>query len=139
MTLTYAKLLDNTKRKAFNEVHKTGIFSFQKGEEILTECTSDMSEDILNMLWTNHKLNAIDTPYGTCLQRANGKCQFAKQPPCLTCNGGEPCKDLCIGAYEGDIDKYKILIQSTKSLVESAKNHQRDNMVKENEALLNIF
>lgn len=59
------------------------------------------------MLWTNHKLNAIDTPYGTCMQRSKGKCTFAKQPPCLTCNGGKPCKDLGIGIFEVDVKRYE--------------------------------
>lgn len=91
------------------------------------------------MLWTNHKLNAIDTPYGTCLQRVNGKCNFAKQPPCLTCNGGNPCKDLCVGAFEGDVFKYEILIRSAQSMIESARTYSRIEMIKENEELLDLY
>ena len=53
------------------------------------------------------------TPYGTCLPRANGRCSFAKQPPCLTCNGGDPCKDLSVGTFEGDIQKYLVEILCT--------------------------
>lgn len=139
MTLRYAKLLNDTKRKAFDEVHKKGVFSFQKGNELISESNGDIPDDILDMLWQNHKLNAIDTPYGTCLQRTNGKCQFSKQPPCLTCNGGEPCRDLCVGAFEGDIHKYEILIGSTKSLISSAKTYKRTDMLKENEELLQIY
>ncbi|MBE6023485.1 MAG: transposase [Cellulosilyticum sp.] len=139
MTLRYAKLLNDTKRKAFDEVHKKGVFSFQKGNELISESNGDVPDDILDMLWQNHKLNAIDTPYGTCLQRTNGKCQFAKQPPCLTCNGGEPCRDLCVGVFEGDIHKYEILINSTKSLITSAKSYNRADMLKENEELLQVY
>jgi len=139
MTLRYAKLLDDTKRKAFEKVHKTGIFSFQVGNELVLENTDEIPEDIRSMLWTNHKLNAIDTPYGTCLQRTNGKCQFAKQPPCLTCNGGNPCKDLCVGAFEGDVKKYEILISSTKAMIENAKMYNRVDMLKENEELLKLY
>jgi len=80
-----------------------------------------------------------NTPYGTCLQRTGGKCDFAKQPPCLTCNGGNPCKDLCVGAFEGDIQKYEILINSTKSLIESAKIYNRIEMIKENEEILDLY
>ena len=139
MTLRYAKLLDDTKRKAFEKVHKTGIFSFQVGNELVLENTDEIPEDIRSMLWTNHKLNAIDTPYGTCLQRTNGKCQFAKQPPCLTCNGGNPCKDLCVGAFEGDIKKYEILISSTKAMIENAKVYNRTDMLNENQELLKLY
>ena len=84
-------------------------------------------------------LNAIDTPYGTCLQRTNGKCQFAKQPPCLTCNGGNPCKDLCVGAFEGDVKKYEILISSTKAMIENAKVYNRTDMLTENQELLKLY
>lgn len=139
MTLVYAKLLDDTKKKAFEKAVKNGVFSFDESAKLKEENNGEIPSDILDMLWTNHKLNAIDTPYGTCLQRTNGKCSFAKQPPCLTCNAGKPCKDLCVGAFEGDVQKYEILINSTKSLIESAKVYNRIEMAKENEELLNLY
>ncbi|MVX67347.1 tyrosine-type recombinase/integrase [Clostridium chromiireducens] len=139
MTMCYARLLDDTKRKAFDNAVKQGVFSFDESSKLKEENNGEIPSNVLDMLWTNHKLNAIDTPYGTCLQRTNGKCSFAKQPPCLTCNGGNPCKDLCVGAFEGDIQKYKILINSTKSLIESAKVYNRTEMAKENEELLNLY
>ncbi|GMQ59198.1 hypothetical protein AN1V17_35950 [Vallitalea sediminicola] len=135
MTIRYARLLDDTKRRVFDNAVKQGVFSLDTGFKIREE----ISEDVFKMLWTNHKLNAIDTSYGTCLQRSNGKCSFAKQPPCLTCNGGNPCKDLCIGAFEGDIKKYQIHINSTKSLIDQAKKHGRNEMAKENEELLRLY
>ena len=139
MTLRYAKLLDDTKRKAFEKVQKTDIFSFQVGNELVLENTDEIPQDIRSMLWTNHKLNAIDTLYGTCLQRTNGKCQFAKQPSCLTCNGGNPYKDLCVGAFEGDVKKYEILIGSTKAMIENAKVYNRTDMLSENQELLKLY
>ncbi|NFS12578.1 transposase [Clostridium botulinum] len=139
MTIRYARLLDDTKRKAFDNAVKQGVFSFDESAKLKEENNGEIPSDVLSMLWTNHKLNAIDTPYGTCLQRTNGKCQFAKQPPCLTCNSGNPCRDLCVGAFEGDIQKYEILINSTKSLIESAKVYNRTEMAKENEELLNLY
>lgn len=139
MTLRYAKLLDDTKRKIFDNAVKQGIFSFDEEDKLREYNNGDVPSDILDMLWTNHKLNAIDTPYGTCMARKNGKCSFAKQPPCLTCNSGSPCKDLGIGIFEGDINKYEILINSTKSLIESAALYNRDDMVKENQELLQLF
>lgn len=139
MTMRYAKLLDDTKRKVFDNAIKQGIFSFDESTQLKEENNNEIPNDILDMLWTSHKLNAMDTPYGTCLQRANGRCSFAKQPPCLTCNGGAPCKDLCVGAFEGDIQKYEILINSTKSMIESAKTYNRLDMVKENEEILSLY
>lgn len=139
MTMIYAKLLDDTKRKVFDNAVKQGIFSFDIDGRLHEEINGEVPKDLLDMLWTNHKLNAIDTPYGTCLQRNKGKCTFAKQPPCLTCNSGKPCKDLGVGIFEGDVKKYEIHINSTKALIEQAKVFDREDMAKENEELLNIY
>lgn len=139
MTMRYAKLLDDTKRKVFDKAVKQGIFSFDEGDKLREENDGEIPSDIIDMLYTNHKLNALDTPYGTCMQRTNGKCSYAKQPPCLTCNNGKPCKDLCVGAFEGDIVKYEILINSTKNMIENAKMYNRTEMVSENEELLKLY
>ncbi|MGV8983297.1 tyrosine-type recombinase/integrase [Clostridium sp.] len=139
MTMRYAKLLDDNKRKVFDNVIKQGVFSFNVDGKLSEETNKEIPKDILDMLWANHKLNAIDTPYGTCFQRSKGKCTFAKQPPCLTCNAGKPCKDLGVGIFEGDVNKYEIHINSTKALIEQAKVFSRKYMVKENEDLLNIY
>ncbi|OPH57139.1 hypothetical protein BC351_25040 [Paenibacillus ferrarius] len=32
-----------------------------------------------------------------------GDCPHMEAPPCLTCNGGSPCKDLAIGFSELDV------------------------------------
>lgn len=139
MTMRYAKLLDDTKRKVFDKAVKQGIFSFDESDKLKEENDGEIPSDIIDMLYTNHKLNALDTPYGTCMQRKNGKCNYAKQPPCLTCNNGSPCKDLCVGAFEGDINKYEILINSTKTMIENAKMYNRTEMVSENEELLKLY
>lgn len=139
MTMRYAKLLDDTKRKVFDKVIKQGIFSFDESDRLKEENDGEIPANIIDMLYTNHKLNALDTPYGTCMQRKNGKCTYSKQPPCLTCNNGNPCRDLCVGAFEGDIGKYEILIESTKRMIENAKIYNRDDMVNENQEILNLY
>jgi len=139
MTMMYAKLLDDTKRKTFEKVVKKGVFRFDEKDKLIEENDGEIPSDIIDMLYTNHKLNALDTPYGTCMQRKNGKCTYAKQPPCLTCNNGSPCKDLCVGAFDGDTVKYEILINSTKTMIENAKIYNRTEMVSENEELLKLY
>ncbi len=139
MTMRYAKLLDDTKRKVFDNAVKQGVFSFDESDKLKEENDGDIPSDIIDMLYTNHKLNALDTHYGTCMQRKNGKCSYAKQPPCLTCNNGSPCKDLCVGAFEGDTIKYEILINSTKNMIENAKMYNRTEMINENEELLKLY
>ena len=57
----------------------------------------------------------------------------------LTCNNGSPCKDLCVGAFEEDIIKYEILINSNKMIIESAKMYNRAEIVTENEELLRLY
>lgn len=139
MTTIYAKVLDNKKREAFDMVAKQGVFSFDNYDNLKEEDKDDIPQDIMDMLYTSHKLKALDTPYGTCMQRTNGKCNYAKQPPCLTCNNGKPCKDLFIGAFEGDVKKYEILINSSKTMIENAKLYNREEMVTENEELLQLY
>ncbi len=70
MTLRYAKLLDDTKRKAFESVIDQGAFSFDVDGKIKNiQHSSELSEKELNSLWQEHKLNAMDNPYGTCHAR----------------------------------------------------------------------
>lgn len=44
-------------------------------------------------------------------------------PPCLTCSGGSPCKDLAIGFSELDVQKYELLIKTTSKATEIAKQY----------------
>jgi hypothetical protein len=138
MTAVYAKLLDNTKREAFENAVRQGVFSFSDSDGVLQEI-NEIPQESLDRLWLNHRLEALDTPYGTCLQRTKGNCDFAKAPPCLTGNSGKPCKDLCIGAFEGDKVKYEILMSSAAALAEQAKIYGRENMARENEELLELY
>lgn len=64
MTLRYARLLDDTKRRAFDNAVKNGIFTFDYKDNLIEQKNGEFPIDILSMLWTNHKLNAIETPYG---------------------------------------------------------------------------
>ncbi|MFD4819742.1 hypothetical protein [Peribacillus butanolivorans] len=93
--------MDNTKRKAFKNAVKQGIYSFDLNEKVyeISE-TEEIPKDVLDMLWRDQKLTAIDNPYGSCRARLNGNCPYAEEPPCLTCNGGSPCKDLAIMHFQ---------------------------------------
>lgn len=129
MTLRYAKLLDETKRKAFESVINQGVFSFDlNGNMREIKTGEDIPEDILQALWQDHKLNAMDNPYGTCHARLKGNCPHMEAPPCLTCNGGSPCKDLAIGFSEYDIQKYELHIKTTSKSIEIAKQYDRNDV-----------
>ncbi|MFI8705466.1 tyrosine-type recombinase/integrase [Bacillus sp. NPDC077411] len=140
MTLRYAKLLDETKRKAFESVINQGVFSFDlNGEVQEVKSDEDIPEDILRSLWQDHKLNAMDNPYGTCHARLKGNCPHMEAPPCLTCNGGSPCKDLAIGFSEYDVQKYALHVKTTSKSIEVAKQHGRDDMVEKQERNLQRY
>lgn len=140
MTLRYAKLLDDTKRKAFESVINHGVFSFDlNGDVQEIKAGEDIPQDILQALWQDHKLNAMDNPYGTCHARLNGNCPYMEAPPCLTCNSGSPCKDLAIGFSELDVEKYEMHIKTTKRAKEVADHHGREDMAEKHERNLQRY
>lgn len=140
MTLQYARLLDDTKRKEFEKVVKQGVFTFDINGEIgkISE-REDVPKDILDMLWKDEKLNALDNPYGTCRARVNGNCPLAAEPPCLTANDGKPCFDLAVGMSSFDVKKYELLIETTTKWIEASKEYGREDMVKANEKNLERY
>jgi integrase len=140
MTLRYAKLLDDTKRKAFESVINQGVFSFDLNDDVQEiKAGENIPEAILQALWQDHKLNAMDNPYGTCHARLKGNCPHMEAPPCLTCNGGSPCKDLAIGFSELDIQKYELHIRTTSKSIEIAKQYGRNNVVERQEQNLQRY
>ncbi|MFB5252493.1 tyrosine-type recombinase/integrase [Bacillus mycoides] len=140
MTLRYAKLLDDTKRKTFEAVMNQGIFSFDlNGDVKKIKVDEDIPNDILNALWQDHKLNAMDNPYGTCHARLNGNCPHMEAPPCLTCNGGSPCKDLAIGFSELDVQKYELLIKTTAKAMDVSKQRGREEITEKHNINLQLY
>jgi integrase len=140
MTMRYARLLDDTKRKEFEKVVKQGVFTFDLNGEIhqISE-GADIPEDIMDMMWKDEKLNALDNPYGTCRARVNGNCPLAAEPPCLTANDGKPCFDLAVGMDSFDVKKYELLIASVTKNIQVAKEYGREEMVKANEKNLERY
>ncbi|CAI8714473.1 MULTISPECIES: tyrosine-type recombinase/integrase [Bacillus] len=140
MTMRYARLLDDTKRKEFEKVIKQGVFSFDLNGEIhqVSEA-EDIPEDIMDMMWKDEKLNALDNPYGTCRARVNGNCPLSAEPPCLTANDGKPCFDLAVGMTSFDVKKYELLIETTTKWIEASKEYGREDMVKANEKNLERY
>lgn len=135
MTMRYAKLLDETKREAFESAVKQGVFSFDlNGEVHEIKVGDDIPTDILDALWQDHKLNAMDNPYGTCHARLNGNCPYMDEPPCLTCGDNKtPCKDLAVGFSELDQEKYELHIKTATKAIEIAKQRGRDDIAEKNE------
>ncbi|UPW84008.1 tyrosine-type recombinase/integrase [Lysinibacillus sp. Ag94] len=140
MTMRYAKLLDDTKRKEFEKVVKSGVFSFDLDGKVhqVTE-NEGIPEDVMDALWRDEKLYALDNPYGTCRARVNGNCPLAAEPPCLTANNGKPCFDLSVGMTSFDVKKYELHIESTAKMIEAAKEYGREDMIEANEKNLERY
>ncbi|WOA55333.1 tyrosine-type recombinase/integrase [Bacillus mycoides] len=140
MTMRYAKLVDDTKRKEFENVVKSGVFSFDHGGKVhQVKENEEIPEDIMDALWRDEKLNALDNPYGTCRARVNGNCPLAAEPPCLTANNGKPCFDLAVGMTSFDVKKYELHIESTTKMIEAAKEYDRQDMIEANEKNLERY
>lgn len=140
MTLTYAKLLDDTKRKAFDEVIKQGVFSFDNGNQVVQyQPGDDIPDDILETLYRDYKLTAMDNPYGTCHARIKGDCPYMDEPPCLTCNGGKPCNHLAIGFSEDDTQKYELLVKTTSRSIQYAEQYGREDIKEKNQKNLETY
>ncbi|WP_409175492.1 tyrosine-type recombinase/integrase [Brevibacillus fortis] len=141
MTLRYARLLDETKRKTFEAVINQGVFSFDlNGEVQEVKPDQDIPEDILQALWRDHKLNAMDNPYGTCHARLKGNCPHMEAPPCLTCGtGGSPCSDLAIGFSELDVEKYEMHLKTTERAIEVSKQYGREDMAEKQQRNLERY
>lgn len=116
------------------------MFTFDINGEInqISE-SEDVPKDILDMLWKDEKLNALDNPYGTCRARVNGNCPLAAEPPCLTANDGKPCFDLAVGMSSFDVKKYELLIETTTKWIEASKEYGCEDMVKANEKNLERY
>lgn len=140
MTMRYARLLDDTKRSAFEKAIKKGIFHFDVNDEVREiKPNEDIPSDILEVLWQDQKLNAIDNPYGTCHARINGNCPYSQEPPCLTCNGGSPCKDLAIGFSDLDKQKYNLLVKTTSKTIKTLEEHGREDIAEKNKKNLKRY
>lgn len=140
MTMRYARLLEDTKRKAFEQAVNNGVFTFDLNGEIHNvQEDEEVPKDILEMLWRDEKLNAVDNPYGTCHARVNGNCPVAKEPPCLTANDGKPCFDLAVGTNSFDVKKYELWIESTSKVIEAAKEYGRPDVIEHNQKNLQRY
>ena len=116
MTLRYAKLLDDTKKGFLNQLLIKGAFSFDVDGKIKIYSIVVNYLKSIEFFMAEHKLNAMDNPYGTCHARLSGDCPYMEAPPCLTCNSGKPCKDLAIGFSDLDVENMNYISNQRSNL-----------------------
>lgn len=118
MTLVYAQLLEDTKFREWQKAQD--CFQLQKDGQVVSLNPAE-AEDIAKAVWANERIDVVDTPFGTCLQRKGGRCRYSTMPPCIDCGDGEPCKNIAIGLNPMDATKYDTLIQSYELLTATAE------------------
>ncbi len=89
MTLIYAKLLDETVRKSWEEATKQGLFRIdQHGKMTSINITDIENEDVIECEYIRHNLYAVRMPLGYCMKPKKQECH-TQLNPCLT------CRNLC--------------------------------------------
>ncbi|EGD51935.1 integrase family protein [Thermoanaerobacter ethanolicus JW 200] len=89
MTLCYAKILDTTMRKSWEEATKQGLFKIDESGKIKKINISDIqNEDVIEWEYIRHNLDAVRMPLGYCMKPKKQECH-TQLNPCLT------CRNLC--------------------------------------------
>lgn len=129
MTLHYAKILDQTMRKSWEEATKDGMFKLDgTGKVSKVDLANIQDEDIIEWEWIKHNLDAVRMPLGYCMKPNKMECA-TQLNPCLT------CRSLCttpefIPAFEQEVFQ-------TKEIINKGKAQNRTFWVEKNELLLN--
>ena len=131
MTLWYAKILDTTMRKSWEEATKQGLFRInESGKPIRIDISDIENEDIIEWEYIRHNLDAVRMPLGYCMKPKKQECHIQLNP-CLT------CRNLC--TTPDFIPQYEVEIQETKAVIERGKAQNRSVWVEKNHALLERY
>lgn len=131
MTLRYAKILDTTMRKSWEEATKQGLFKVDESGKIRKiEITDIQNEDVIEWEYIRHNLDAVRMPLGYCMKPKKQECH-TQLNPCLT------CRNLC--TTPDFIPQYEVEIQETKALIERGKAQGQSVWVEKNTSLLQRY
>jgi len=131
MTLRYARILDSTMRKSWEEATKNGLFRIDPTGRPMKIDPSDIeNEDLIEWEYIRHNLDAVRTPLGYCLKPHKVECKHQLNP-CLT------CRNLC--TTPDFIPQFEAEIREVKAVIERGKAQGRTIWVEKNEALLERY
>lgn len=131
MTIHYARILDNTMRKSWEEATKQGLFKIDEVGKLKKINISDIqNEDIIEWEYIRNNLDAVRMPLGYCMKPKKQECH-TQLNPCLT------CRNLC--TTPDFIPQYEIEIQETNALIERGKSQGRTVWVEKNQTLLDWY
>lgn len=128
MTLHYAKVLDETLRKSWEEVTKKGLFRLDGENGLVKVDISDIeNEDIIEWEWIRYNLDAVRMPLGYCMKPSKMECA-TQLNPCLTCRSFCTTPEF-IPAFEEEI-------KQTKEIIRKGEMQGRALWVQKNKLLL---
>jgi integrase len=131
MTLVYAKVLDTTLRKSWEQAVKNGIFRMTDSGRIKKIDISNIdNEDLIEWEYIRYNLDAVRMPLGFCMKPKKQNC-FTQLNPCLT------CRNLC--TTPDFLPQYEAEILETKTLIERGKTQGREVWVEKNRHLLERY
>lgn len=131
MTLVYAKVLDTTLRKSWEQAVKNGLFKItSSGQLKQIDISGIENEDLIEWEYIRYNLDAVRMPLGFCMKPKKQDC-FTQLNPCLT------CRNLC--TTPDFLPQYEHEIQETKLLIERGKAQGREVWVEKNQHLLERY
>jgi len=131
MTLRYAKILDNTMRKSWEEAMKNGAFRLDAdGKPIKVDVSTIENGDVIEWEYIRHNLDAVRMPLGYCLKPKKIDCKHQLNP-CLN------CRNLC--TTSDFIPQYKLEVREVKTLIERGKAQNQNLWVEKNQHLLERY
>lgn len=131
MTLRYAKILDTSMRKSWEEATKQGLFRVDaSGKPTKIDVTDIQNEDLVEWEYIRSNLDAVRMPLGYCMKPKKQECH-TQLNPCLT------CRNLC--TTPDFIPQYELEIQETKAMIERGNAQGRSIWVEKNQTLLERY
>jgi len=131
MTNRYARILDTTMRKSWEEAVKNGVFRIDTdGNPRKVDISELENEDEIEWEYIRYNLDAVRMPLGYCLKPSKVECKHQLNP-CLN------CRNLC--TTPDFIPQYELEIQEVKHVIERGRAQGRTLWVEKNQALLERY
>lgn len=131
MTLVYARILDTTLRKSWEEATRKGLFRISESGKVRKIDISEIqNEDLIEWEYIRHNLDAVRMPLGFCMKPKKQECH-SQLNPCLT------CRNLC--TTPDFIPQYEMEMRETRALIEKGREQGRDVWVEKNMCLLSRY
>lgn len=131
MTMTYAKILDDTMRKSWEKIMEEGVFKLQPdGELKKLDFNNEADKDIIEWEYIRQNLDAVRMPLGYCMKPHKVACTM-QMNPCLDCT------NLCTSV--DFIPQYEQELKELTEMIKKGRELGRSVWVEKNELLLHRY